>query len=67
VEVNGQLDALSTLPQGKGPLIPVRYDAWWAPELVWILWRRENLLPVVGFEPQPVAMLTELSLLQQFI
>jgi hypothetical protein len=37
VAVSGQLHALTTLP----PPVPIGYEAGWAPEPVWMTWRRE--------------------------
>jgi hypothetical protein len=42
LEVNGQLHGPTTLTPGKFPLVPVVYEAGWAPEQVWTLWRREK-------------------------
>jgi len=36
--------ALDTLHPGKEPLVPIKYEAGWVPELVWILWRRDKSL-----------------------
>lgn len=33
---------LATFPQSKNSLTPIRYDAEWAPELVWGQWTREE-------------------------
>ena len=30
------------------------YDGWWAFEPFWVFWRRENFLPMLGIESQPV-------------
>lgn len=32
----------------KGPLIPIRQEAWCAPELVWMLWKLEKFLASLG-------------------
>jgi hypothetical protein len=32
MEVSGQLHAPAVLPPGKGPLVPIGLEAWWAPE-----------------------------------
>jgi hypothetical protein len=48
---------------GKELAVPNRYKARWAPKLVWTLWRRDNILPVPGIEPQPsIAIPTEVLL-----
>jgi len=42
----------------KEPPVPLQKKIEWAEELVWMIWRRENLLAVPGIEPlvvQPVA------------
>jgi hypothetical protein len=41
--VNDQLHVPAALPQGKKPPVPIGLVAGWAPELVWMLWRREKL------------------------
>jgi hypothetical protein len=40
MKVSSQLYALSVLPLEKEPLIPIGYEAGWATESVWTLWRR---------------------------
>jgi hypothetical protein len=45
------------MPREK-TLVPIEYEPGWALEMVSIFWRRENVLPVQGFEPlmrQPTA------------
>jgi hypothetical protein len=42
MEASGQLHAPAALPPGKAPPIPTGYEAWWAPESVWMLWRRDK-------------------------
>jgi hypothetical protein len=58
MEVSGQLHAPAALPPGKEPLVPIRYEAGWAPEPFWTRWFKEkfsapagNRTPIV----QPVA------------
>ena len=41
-----------SLPPKKEPPISIEYDVGWAPELIWILRKRENIIPVPGIEPQ---------------
>jgi hypothetical protein len=36
---SGQLHAAVALPPGKEPLVPIGYEAGWAPEPVWTLLR----------------------------
>jgi hypothetical protein len=38
-----QLHSLVALPPGKQPLVPIGWEAWWAPEPVWMRWWREKL------------------------
>jgi hypothetical protein len=40
------------LPLGKKPLVPIRQEAGKAPEVAWMLWRREKLFPLQGIESQ---------------
>jgi hypothetical protein len=48
MEVSSQPEALAALPWGRA-LNTLGQESGWAPEPVWILWRRENwlLLPVI--------------------
>jgi hypothetical protein len=48
MEVSGQLYASAALLPTNSP-VPIRQEAGWAPELVWALWRRENIA-VPGIE-----------------
>jgi hypothetical protein len=45
MEASGQLHAPSALPLGEEPPVPIVYEAGWAPEPVWTLWRREKTFP----------------------
>jgi len=40
MKMSGLLYALATLPLGRGFLVRIEEQAWWASELVWVLWRR---------------------------
>jgi hypothetical protein len=42
MEMGGQLHTPTALPQGKEPPVSIGYEAVWAPELVWTLWKREK-------------------------
>ena len=41
--VSGQLYALAALPTEKEPFLPIKEEAGWAPEPVWMFWRGQNL------------------------
>jgi hypothetical protein len=40
MEVSGHVHILAASPPGKEPLVPIRWEAGWATEAVWMLWRR---------------------------
>jgi hypothetical protein len=42
MEVSRQLHASATLRSRKEPQVPIEYEAGWAPEPVWMLWRRKK-------------------------
>jgi hypothetical protein len=44
VDVSGQLHAPATLTRGEEALVPIRYEAGWAPE-------KKNSQPPSGIEP----------------
>jgi hypothetical protein len=46
--VSGQLYAPAALLQGKKLLVPIVYEAEWAPEPVWTRWRREKFPAPAG-------------------
>jgi hypothetical protein len=48
MEVSGQLDTPAALPLGKQIPVPTGHEDVWAPELHWILWRREKSLYPAG-------------------
>jgi hypothetical protein len=45
LELNGQIHAPAALTPAKYPPAPIGYEAGWAPEPVWMLWRREKCCP----------------------
>jgi hypothetical protein len=70
MEVKGQLHASAARPRRKEPLILTEYEAGWAPEPVWALWRREKYpTHVENWTPanQPVAIPTGLSRLSEYV
>jgi hypothetical protein len=48
MEVSGQLHSPAALPPGKEPLVPIGYEAGWAPEPFWTRWRREKFPAPAG-------------------
>jgi hypothetical protein len=46
--VSGRLHALPALIPGKEPTVSIGYEAEWAPESVWTLWRIEKSLVPAG-------------------
>jgi hypothetical protein len=42
MEVVGQIHAPAALSPEKEPPVPIGYEAGWASEPVWTLWRRET-------------------------
>jgi hypothetical protein len=44
MEVSGQLHAPATLSPGKEPLVPIGWEAGWAPEPFW-MWRFREKFP----------------------
>jgi hypothetical protein len=38
MEVGGQHQALATLPPGKQPLLPTKWEAGWASQPIWMHW-----------------------------
>jgi hypothetical protein len=62
--MSGQLHALAALPPDKQPKVLIRWEAGWASEPVWMLWRRENSLTLAEnrtLDFRLVAISTELS------
>jgi len=57
--VDAGLWAVSTpcrFTNGKRALVPIEFEASWAPELVWVFWKTEKLLVPLGDRstiPQP--------------
>jgi len=51
MEVSDQLHAPATLPPGKELLVPIGYEARWAPEPVWTRWWREKFPAPGGTRP----------------
>ena len=45
---SGHLHAKVALPHTERSLVPIEYEAWWTPELLWAIWRREKPLNPAG-------------------
>jgi hypothetical protein len=52
MEVSGQLHAPPALPTNKYIPVPTGYESEWASKLFWRHCRIENLLLLLGIEPQ---------------
>jgi hypothetical protein len=50
--MSDELHALAALPPEKGPSVPIGYEAGLTTESIWTLCGTENLLPLLGIEPQ---------------
>jgi len=65
MEVSGQFCSMANLPTRKGLLLRIEQGVVWAPEPVWMLWRREKLFTMPGIEPPflywLITVLSELS------
>jgi hypothetical protein len=44
MEVNGHLHSTATVPQAKPLPVPIKYEAGWTPEPVWMLGKEKNLV-----------------------
>jgi hypothetical protein len=53
----GHLHAPANLPPEITP-VPTEYEDGWATRSVYTLWKRENLLPLTGFERRTVQPVT---------
>lgn len=47
-EVSGQLHATGAVPQAKAAAVHIKWEAGWAPQLVWSFWRRQMFLVLAG-------------------
>jgi hypothetical protein len=52
MQLSGQLHVSAGLPPQKEPRVPIGYEAGWAPESVWTLWRETKIsFPCREFNP----------------
>jgi hypothetical protein len=51
--MSGQVHTSTSLPPGKEPQVRIGYEAGWAPQLVWTMWRRENSWPYQDSNSDP--------------
>jgi hypothetical protein len=51
MEVSGELHTPAALPPTKECQVPIVQEAWWAPEVVWTLWRKEKSCPCQESNP----------------
>jgi hypothetical protein len=74
MKVSDQVHTLTALDTVKEPLVPSREEAGWAPQPVWMFWRKEKSLIPVRIQSQifwqtssePIAMPTVLSWLPTY-
>ena len=52
MEVSGELHTPTALPSWKEHSVVIEYEAEWAPEQVWTLWRRAKCIVSVGNRTQ---------------
>ena len=52
MEVNGHLHMLDSWLIGREMLVPIEWEAMWAPDLVWTLKKKKNCLTLAEFNPQ---------------
>ena len=52
----GQFHSLAAFPPAHEPSVPTEWEAGWAPEPVWTLWRTENFLLLLGIEPRILSL-----------
>jgi hypothetical protein len=57
MEMSGQFHAVVALHPEKEIQIAIEWEAGWAPESVWTLWRGENLAQP-GIEPESSCLLS---------
>jgi hypothetical protein len=53
LELSGQLHTPAALPLEKEPLVTTGQETGWAPEPIWMTWRRENSLPYQDLKSDP--------------
>jgi hypothetical protein len=51
MELSGQFHGLAALTLGKEPQVSVEQELGWAPELVWMIWRRKISCPCHDLNP----------------
>jgi hypothetical protein len=64
MEENGQFHAPITSSLQKEPSVPMEQEAGWVLEPLWLLWRRDYVMPLLGPAHCLVTILTELFWLQ---
>jgi len=50
MEASGQHHTLAILPMGEEPPLPIAWEADWAPESFWTIWKREKYLVSAGIQ-----------------
>jgi len=57
MEVNGQFHAPTTSSLQKEPSVPIEQEAGWVLKPLWLLWRRDDVMPLLG----PACLVTILT------